>query len=132
MHVDSTWPSDAVCLGKCSFSQIAEFGKNIFWGKRKLFQNCKDVKTENYPKICHYHNQFRTWKVFLPGSEFSFDALFYHNESIFYLGTTNFFGGSFFIKNHKNPSGGTPTCQKKWRFWSKTCFFRALNNLMTK
>ena len=52
-------------------------------------------------------------------------------ESIFYLGTTNFLGGSFFIENHKNPSGGTPTSQKKWRFWSKTCFFRALNNFTT-
>ena len=34
-------------------------------------------------------------------------------ESKFYLGTTHFFGGSFFLKNHTNPSGGTPTCQKK-------------------
>ena len=43
-------------------------------------------------------------------------------ESIFYLGTTNFLGGSFFIKNHKNPSGGTPTCKKSGVFGQKPAF----------
>ena len=52
-------------------------------------------------------------------------ALIFWKESIFYLGTTNFLGGSFFIKNHKNLTGGIPPCQKSGVFGQKPAFLEA-------